>query len=367
MESLTRQEPRSGLIVARLAVGLLLVAVSLLILRPFLVPAVWGAIVAFMTWGPYVRLRDWTGRTQLSALAFTFGITLLLGIPAVWLLVVVVEESISLIRSAQEWVHAGAPIPSWLTSIPVIGPRIDEFLAEPLAKGEQLAPRLLEVGKALSQRVVAVAGGVAQNVFAFFMTIAVLYVLYTDGEAVVAQARRVMTYLFPNRPAEYLDEIGRIVRGVVLGVLGTAVIQGAVAGVGYAIFGVPYAVGLSALTALLSFLPGGTLVATVGAASWLFTHDQTGSAIGMAVWGLVLVGSLDSFLRPILIQRSGSGDLPFLLILFGVLGGLSAFGFLGLLFGPVLLAVVFSLARALPPPAPDDEPLSERSTEGRSG
>ncbi len=364
MASVTRHDVPSGLVVARVAVGLVLVAVTLMVLRPFLVPAVWAAIVAFMTWSPYARIRAWSGRPQLSALLFTFGITLILGVPAVWLLVVIVEESISLIRSAQEWVHAGAPLPSWLKEIPVLGPRIDEFLAEPLTSSEQLASRLLEIGKVLSQRVLSVAGGVAHNVFAFFVTIAILYVLYLDGEGVVAHARRVLVYLFPNRPPEYLDEIGRIVRGVVLGVLGTAAIQGSVAGVGYAIFGVPYAVGLSALTALLSFLPGGTFVVSVGAASWLFTHGQTGNAIGMALWGLVLVGSLDSFLRPILIQRSGSGDIPFLLILFGVLGGLAAFGALGLLFGPVLLAVVFALARSVPPRA---EPLGARSSGAGSG
>ncbi len=352
MASGAQLEPTSGLIVARVAIGVTLVAVTLIVLRPFLVPAVWAAVVAFMTWTPYTWLRERTRRPQLSAALVTFVLTLLVGVPLVGLLVLVVEESITLIRHGQEWVQAGTPLPAWLTEIPLIGPRIDEFLAQPLANSEQWAPRLLELGKALSQRVVSVAGGVAQNAFAFFMTFAILFVLYLEGEPVVAHGRRLVTHLFPSRPPEYVDEVGTIVRGVVLGVLGTAAIQGAVAGVGYAIFGVPYAVGLSALTALLSFIPGGTFVATVGAAGWLLTHDQTGSAIGMAIWGVVLVGSLDSFLRPFLIKRSGSADIPFLLILFGVLGGLTAFGFLGLLFGPVLLAVVYTLVRTFPPAQP---------------
>jgi predicted PurR-regulated permease PerM len=134
-------------------------------------------------------------------------------------------------------------------------------------------------------------------------------------------------------------------------VLGTAAAQGSAAGVGYAIFGVPYAVGLGVLTGFLSFLPGGTFVTTVGAIVWLFSQGHTGAAIGMALWGFLLVGTLDGWLRPLLISRSGSGNLPFLLILFGVLGGLASFGLLGLLFGPVVLAVVFALLSELTPAA----------------
>ena len=94
--------------------------------------------------------------------------------------------------------------------------------------------------------------------------------------------------------------------------------------------------------------PGGTFVATVGAVLYLVSQGATGAAVGQALWGFLLVGSLDSFLRPILIRVSGGAEIPFVLVLLGVLGGLSAFGLLGLLIGPVVLAVVFALVSEIP-------------------
>jgi predicted PurR-regulated permease PerM len=349
MELASRQEPRAGLLLARIAVGLVLAGVTVMILLPFLVPAVWAATIAYMTWGPYQSLSRATGRPRASAFLFTLATFLVLGIPAVWMLVLALDESIHLIAVAQEWIRAGAPLPAWISEIPWLGPPLQRLLAEPLEGIREVAPRLLAVGKALSQQVLSVAGGVAENAFAFLVTLLTLYVFYSEGEQVAVRGRRLVAYLFPRRPADYLDQVGGVVRAVVLGVLGTALAQGTVAGVGFAIFGVPYAVGLGALTGLLSLLPGGTFATALGASLWLVAQHQNASAIGMMLWGVLFVGTLDSWLRPLLIRRSGSGEIPFLLILFGVLGGLSAFGLPGLLFGPVMLAVVFALVAELPP------------------
>jgi predicted PurR-regulated permease PerM len=349
MESTAAAEPRPGLVLARVGVGLLLLGITLVILRPFLVPAVWAATIAYMTWGPYQRACRATQRPRAIAFGFTLVTFLLLGVPTVWLVALAIEEAIHLIAVAQEWIGAGAQIPAWVAGNRWLGPLVERLLAQPLEGARDMAPRLLELGRALSQQVVAVAGGMAQNVFSFLVTVITLYVLYSDGDRVAARARMLFAYLFPRRPPDYLDEVGGIVRAVVLGVLGTALAQGAVAGVGFAIFGVPYAVGLGALTALLSLLPGGTAATTLGATLWLATQHGIAPAIGMLLWGVLLVGTLDSWLRPLLIRRSGSGSIPFLLILFGVLGGLSAFGLPGLLFGPVVLAVVFALLVELPP------------------
>ena len=354
MEPIARSEPR-GLPVARIGVGLLLLGVTLVILRPFLIPAVWAATIAYMTWGPFQRVVRLTWRPHAAAALFTLAIFLLLGVPVAWLLALGIEESIDLITAAQEWIAAGAPLPAWLTENAWLGPRIERLAARPLPGADELGPRLLAVARALSQRVLAVAGGVAGNVFAFLVTLITLYVFYAEGERMTARGRRLFAYVFPLRPADYLYQVGKVVYSVVLGVLGTALVQGAVAGVGFAIFGVPYAIGLGVLTGLLSFVPGGTLATALGGTIYLAAQGQSGSAVGMLLWGVLLVGSLDSWLRPLLIRRSGSGDLPFLLILFGVLGGLSAFGLPGLLFGPVVLAVVFALLVELPPEAPIGE------------
>jgi predicted PurR-regulated permease PerM len=184
------------------------------------------------------------------------------------------------------------------------------------------------------------------------MTTVVLFVFYAQGAGLVAHARRMLAALFPERPPEFVDHVGQVVRAVVLGVLGTAVIQGAIAAVGFAIFGVPSPVALGALTALLAFLPGGVVLVWGGAAIWLYSTGHPGATIGMVLWGLVPVGSIDNVARPILISRSGAGDIPFLLVLLGVLGGLGTFGMLGLLLGPVILTIAFTLLKEVgPPPA----------------
>jgi predicted PurR-regulated permease PerM len=352
VEGTSRTGPQPGLLLARVGVGLLLLAVTLVILRPFLVPAVWAATVAYMTWGPYRAVSHLTRRPRVVAFLFTLATFLLLGVPTVWLFALGINESIHLLGVVQDWISAGTPLPAWLTENRWLGPPIARLLEQPLPGAGELAPRLLAIGRALSQQVLSVAGGVAQNVFAFLVTVMVLYVLYADGERIARRARLLFAYVFPNRPADYLDRVGSVVRAVVLGVLGTALAQGIAAAIGFGIFGVPYAMGIGALTSFLSLLPGGTLATTLAATLWLALQGRTAPAVGMLLWGVLLVGTLDSWLRPLLISRSGSGDIPFLVILFGVLGGLAAFGLPGLLFGPVVLAVVFALVAELPPAAP---------------
>jgi predicted PurR-regulated permease PerM len=145
---------------------------------------------------------------------------------------------------------------------------------------------------------------------------------------------------------------------VVFGLLGTALVQGVIAGIGFALFGVPSPVALGALVTVGSFVPMGPVLIWGGAALWLFAGGHTGAAIGMAIWGAALVSSIDNVLRPILIS-GGATRIPFLLVFFGVLGGLLSFGLLGLFLGPVLLAVTFALAADFSrkaPQAPRGEP-----------
>jgi predicted PurR-regulated permease PerM len=355
MDGTTGVGSRPGILLTRIGVGLLLLVVTLVILRPFLVPAVWAATIAYMTWGPYARARRALGRPRAAAGLFTLAVFLSFGVPAVWLAALGIDETIRLVGVAQQWVKEGAPLPGWLTGNPWLGPRVGRLLEQPMSSGA-LGPRLLAVGGTLTQQIVAMAGGVAENAFAFLFTLITLFVFYADGERVASHVRALFAYVFPERPPDYIDRVGGLVRAVVAGVLGTAVVQGVAAAVGFAIFGVPYAIGLGALTSLLAFLPGGTFATTLAAVAWLAMEGGRASAVGMLLWGVLVVGTLDSWLRPLLISRSGAGEIPFLLVLFGVLGGLAAFGLPGLLFGPVVLAVVFALIVELPGEAPAGDP-----------
>jgi predicted PurR-regulated permease PerM len=147
---------------------------------------------------------------------------------------------------------------------------------------------------------------------------------------------------FPRAPT-VLQHVGGVVRAVVFGLIGTALVQGVIAGIGYALFSVPSPVALGALTFVASFIPAGPALLWAGAAIYLLLGGNSGAAIGMALYGLLLVSSIDNVLRPLLIS-GGEVRIHFLVVFFGVLGGLATFGMLGLFLGPVLLSVTFALA-----------------------
>ena len=339
---------KAGLLLTRIAIASLLIFAIYKVLQPFIVPMVWAAVVAFMTHGLYVRLLRFTHRPRLTAVVLTIALLLALAGLAGALIASLANQTIHLVQIIQDWLTGGAQLPAWLVNIDWVGPRIAALRQHLLEGSSTLGPELAEFGQSISQGLLQFAGDVAGNLFAFFITIATLYVFYVDGDKIVDHLRRLFAYLFPHRPADFLDEIGRVVRAVVVGVVGTAILIGLAAGIGYAIFNVPDAVALGAVTTVISLLPAGTVVMWVGAAIWLFLDNQIWNAVGMTIWGLVVVGTIDNFMRPILIRSSGSVHIPFLLILFGVLGGLWAFGFLGLLLGPVVLSVGFALVSESP-------------------
>lgn len=339
---------RRGLAVARVGAGALLLAGALLVLRPFVVPLVWASIVAYTTWPLFRRVRRWTRGPRLSAVLFTGAVFVVVGIPVAWLLVALANEATHLVEIGQRWLAEGAPLPAWLVELRWIGPEVEALRTRALESSAESFGYLTRYGTALSNQLVGLAGGIGRNVFSFVIMLVSLFALYLDGERFTVHARRLAAAIFPDTRRKLLDDAGAVVRAVVFGLVGTAIAQGVLNGLGLALFGVPSPVALGALTAVLSFVPVGPLLVWAGAAAWLFVAGRTGAAIGMAVWGLLLVSSLDNVLRPMLISRTGSIPIPFLVVFFGVLGGLAAFGPLGLFVGPVLLSLTFALIAEFP-------------------
>jgi len=342
----------------RLGSALLLAALALQVLRPFLVAIVWSAIVASMTWPLYRRARARWGRPPLTAAVFTLTVALGLGVPITMLAAALAEQANEVAKAVQGWVEVGAPLPDWVRRLPVVGSRVAE-IRETLRLGSNEVPaEVATVGRQIAGRAVAIAGGIAGNFFKFLATLLTLFFLYLNGDALIVHTRRIVLWLIGGASEDFLAYVGNVVRSVVFGLLGTALAQGLVAGLGFFIFGVPSAVILGAATMMLSFIPVGPPIAWGGAAAWLFAEGHVGAAIGMAAWGFFLVSSLDNILRPILISRSSEVEIPFLVIFFGVIGGLATFGLLGLFLGPLLLALAFALLAEypkLPKPAPGEE------------
>jgi predicted PurR-regulated permease PerM len=341
------EERSAGSIVARVGGGLALLVAALLVLQPFLVPMAWSAILAYVTWPVFRALRRVTGRPHVAAATLTLAAALLLGIPVASMLVALAQEATHLVSIAREWVAQGAPLPAWVEARPWLATRLSEARSDFFVDPNVLADYVTRYGSQVSSSLVNVAGGIATNAFKFAITFVTLYAFYIDGERLLTHARRLAPIVFPSAGAEFLDHVGGVVRAVVFGLLGTAMVQGTLAGIGFTLFGVPSPVALGVATFALSFVPVGPPLLWGGAAIWLFVQGLHANAIGMAIWGLVLVSSVDNVLRPLLIS-SGPTPIPFLLVFLGVLGGLSAFGMLGLFLGPVLLSITFALLAEFP-------------------
>jgi predicted PurR-regulated permease PerM len=329
-------------VAARLVAALALGAGSLAVLRPFLTPMAWAAITAYMTWPLYRRLRDRSRRPRLAASLFTATVAIGIGGPVALILAALANDATAIVQAVQRWRELGAPLPPWIAEQEWLMAAVERVRELPMADPARLGEWLTRAGSEISVRLVAIAGGIARNAFKFAVMLVTLFALYVNGERLAEAGHRLVPLLFPAAPERFFERIGNTVQGVVFGLLGTAMAQGVLAGVGLAVAGVPSVVALSTATALCSFVPAGSSLVTLLAALWLGAGGRVFPAILLAAWGLLVVANTDNVLRPLLI--SGRAQIPFLLVFLGVIGGLTSFGLIGLFLGPVLLSVAFTLA-----------------------
>jgi predicted PurR-regulated permease PerM len=335
----TRLEQNLGWgILALLLVG------CLLVLWPFFSALLWAAVLSFTSWPVCRRLLHWLGgRRTLAATLVSLGMILLLLLPFVIVGLTLADNVNQLKTAAQRWIDAGPPAPpAWLEKVPVIGPTAMEQWQEMAADTARLwreAKRFVEpVGAWLLKAGLKLGGGLVELAVSILIT----FFLLRSGPAVAAQLTAGIERIAGERGKYLLGVAGNTVRGVVYGILGTALVQALTAGFGFLIAGVPGAALLALLTFFLSVVPVGPPMIWLPAAFWLFHQDRTGWGVFMIVWG-VGVSTVDNFVKPWLISQGS--DLPFLLILFGVLGGALAFGFIGVFLGPTLLAVGYRLVK----------------------
>jgi predicted PurR-regulated permease PerM len=194
-----------------------------------------------------------------------------------------------------------------------------------------------------SGEIVRVLGGVGRNLGKLTIAMLSLYFMYRDGEFLAVQVKSMLEKFVGSRVDAYLDAIGSTVKAVVYGLVVTAIAQGLMAAAGYWLVGLPAPVFLGTVTALSALIPFVVPFMWGAASVWLLISGKTAAAIGLAVWGAVAVAWIDNVVRPFVI--SSATRIPFLLVLFGVLGGLTAFGLVGLFIGPVILAMLIAVWR----------------------
>ncbi|MGB8684369.1 MAG: AI-2E family transporter [Candidatus Binatus sp.] len=320
----------------------LLGLLCLLVLRPFISAALWAVVLCFTTWPLFLRLEMLLGgRRTLSALIATVLLTAIIVGPVVILGATLADNVSALIAASQKLIEEGPPSPpDWVAGIPLIGSHVAAYWNY-LNEGSSV--RLHELGRLLpAARTVAVWGGgaLAEGIFQIGLSILIAFFFYRDGHAAANQLQEALHRIAGERGDRLLELAGATIRAVVYGVLGTALLQGVVAAIGFAIAGVPGAVSLGFITFVLSFLPGGPAIVAAPAAFWLYRQGSIGWAVFMMAWGL-MVAMLDNVVKPLLISRGGS--TPMILVMLGVLGGALAFGVIGMFLGPTLVALGYSL------------------------
>lgn len=340
-----------------LAIGLLLLG-TLWVLKPFLGPAIWATMVVVATWPLMLRAQHllW-GRRTLAVAAMTLLLLLVFVGPLVGAIATIAgnaDRFMEWARLATTW-RPPSQAPDWLRGLPVLGGLAGLLWEHLRAMGlDDLVPKVGPYAGNLTRWFVAEVGSLGIVLFQFLLVVAIAAVMYAGGESAAAFVRRFARRLGGQRGEATVALAGDAIRGVALGVGVTAVVQSVVSGLGLAVAGIPFASLLTAVIFMLCIAQVGPLPVLVPAILWTAYDGRTGWAIALAVVA-VAVSTLDNVLKPVLIRMGA--DLPLLLIFAGVVGGLLAFGLVGIFVGPVVLAVAYTLLQAwidddgtVPPP-----------------
>lgn len=321
-----------------------LITLSFWIMRPFLPALIWATMIVVATWPLMLRAeKRLKGKRWLAVSAMTAALLLVFVVPfslAIGTLVSHIDDIVGMAKSI-ETATLGAP-PDWVKEIPLVGERLDaawrDFVADGDA-GAKLTPYLASLVKWFAAQI----GGFGAVTIQFLLTVVISAILYARGETAFGIVLRFARRLGGERGDNAVRLAGQAIRGVALGVVVTALIQSIFGGVGLLIAGVPLASVLTAAMFMLAVAQIGAAPVLLCATLYTFYRGETGWGIALLVW-TVVVGSMDNVIRPILIRRGV--HLPLLLIFAGVIGGLVAFGLVGLFIGPIALAVTYRLMEA---------------------
>jgi predicted PurR-regulated permease PerM len=231
--------------------------------------------------------------------------------------------------------------PDWLEGLPLVGEKVAASWREIAAEGpEARAARVTPYASALARWLVAEVGNLGTLVLHFLLTVVLVAILFARGEGAASGAARFARRLAGPQGEKAVRLAAQAIRAVALGVVVTAVVQSALVGLGFAVVGVPFAGVLTVLSFVLAIAQIGPIPVLIGAVIWVYSSQGGLWGTAYLVWA-VLCGLFDNVARPVLIKRGA--DLPLLLIFAGVIGGLLAFGVVGLFVGPVVLAVAYML------------------------
>ena len=325
-----------GLLIGFIALG------CVFVLSPFISALLWAAILVFATW-PFT---EWLRRTlRLPRAAVAALMVVLTALVLVLPLAAAAPGSAADIKqmraSLEAWLASVPPAPHWLEAIPLAGGALaatwNDWAVDLSAMTGFFRPYLGLIAERGLSLLLVVAGGVAQLGVALFAS----FFFWLSGEALAANLQLLVHRVAGRYAPHLISATAGTVRGAVYGILGTAIMQGFLTAFGLAMAGVPRPVLLGTVAAFLAVLPIGAPLIWIPGSLWLLANGNTGHGIFLLAYGVVVVSGTDHVVRPYLISRGA--HIPFLLTVLGVLGGVLAFGVLGIFLGPVLLGVGLTL------------------------
>ncbi|MGE5201261.1 MAG: AI-2E family transporter YdiK [Acidobacteriota bacterium] len=339
--------PEKRVDLARIVLAILFLAAlilsSLWILSPFLPAIIWAVTLVIATWPLMTWVQVWLwNRRWLAVTAMTLALLLVFFLPFAAAVGIIVVNS----GTIADWADRLAtmdlpPPPSWIAELPFVGERAVRFWQDIGNAGiHDLLQRARPYAGVVTREALSTLGSFGLVLVQFLLTVGISGILYARGEVAAAAVIRFGRRLAGERGERSLRLAGQAIRGVALGVVVTALVQAAISGGGLMLVGVPFAPILTAIAFVLCIAQLGPALVMIPAVIWMFTSSS-------AIWGSILLVftlvamTLDNVLRPILIRKGA--DLPLLLILAGVIGGLLVFGLIGLFIGPTILAVAYTL------------------------
>lgn len=321
----------------------LLVLGCYLVVRPFITAFLWAGIITVSTWGIYLRIRAMLGqRGGLAAAVMGLALTAVLLVPITVLGLMLISNWHLLTDRVSDLMASGlgAP-PVWMHGLPLIGETAAQYWQAVAANPDLLSQDLKPLIKPVKDFFLAFTAGLGGGFLEFALALLISTLLYVWGENTCHVVTRIATHLGGDTGRRQVSVVASTVRGVFNGVIGTSAAQALLGLIGFWLAGVPGALLLGIATFFLSVVPGGPVLLWLPAAIWLNVTGETGWAIFMAAWGFFVISGADNILRPLLIGKGVQA--PLALIFLGVIGGILAFGFLGLFIGPTLLAIAYNL------------------------
>ncbi|MCW3474131.1 AI-2E family transporter [Limobrevibacterium gyesilva] len=334
------------MIAERILMALLLGGVAVgctVVLYPFLSALLWAAILTYTTWPVYEWMR---GQLRLGRVPAAGAMVAVTAVVVVLPLALAAPGGASdvnqLEKVVQDWLQAGLPdAPPWLATVPAIGSTVSNLWNSWAADLTVMVSFFRPYFGILAQFGLGLLLGLANGVLLFVLALFVAFFFYASGDVLADKIHIILHRIAGPRADRLIEVTGATVRGVVYGILGTAVVQGILTALGLWVSGVPRPALLGVVAGGLSVLPIGAPVVWIPASLWLAASGHMFWGIALFVYGAVIVSGADTLIRPYFIARGA--QLPFLLTMLGVLGGAIGFGLLGIFLGPALLGVGFAL------------------------